>query len=264
MRLMQTLKFYAAAATPWKVSVQTRAQRSGLKFVTSTLDVVGRHLAKYGGHEAELTEWIEGFLKRSAKGVFVDVGANIGWHAVHAAKQSNLVVAFEPDAFNAWLLDQNVTGNLLDNVVVQQAAVGARNGTALLHRYKNSNRGRHSLISTSAREARTVPLVSLDAALETLGLHREPISLIKIDVEGYEPAVIHGARKALSRSQAVVTEVSPTLSTAGNLSIKDMAFELQGAGFRPNRLHEGRLAHADINTIEGQLDIIWLRQGVPS
>uniref|UniRef100_E6VGI4 Methyltransferase FkbM family n=1 Tax=Rhodopseudomonas palustris (strain DX-1) TaxID=652103 RepID=E6VGI4_RHOPX len=258
IRPLETTRFYLAAATPWKNSVRTTAAGSGLRFFTSTTDVVGRHLAKYGSHEAELTEWIGRFLSLAGDGIFVDVGANIGWHTVHAASRATRVVAFEPDAYNAWLLDLNVTENGLDNVIVQQAAVGGSDGLAKLHRYKNSNRGRHSLIANGGC-SRTVPLVSLDTALQTLGLQGEPISLIKIDVEGFEPAVISGASATLGRTRAIVTEISPRLSAAGGLSVTEMAAQLAQIGFAPRRLVGQHLVDTSVTEIDGQLDVIWIR-----
>src|SRR5207302_851192 len=125
----------------------------------------------------------------SPPGLFVDAGANIGWHALHAARQANVeaVVAFEPDPFNAWLLDRNLSANGIDKIVVVAAALGASRGTVQLHRYKASNFGRHSAIADHAHgPSATVPLVDLDGALRDLGLAGRPVRVLKIDVEGYE------------------------------------------------------------------------------
>jgi len=62
-----------------------------------------------------------------------------------------MVVAFEPDPFNAWLLDRNLIENGVENVIVSNAAVGAQSGNIRLHRYKSSNYGRHSLLTDLAR-----------------------------------------------------------------------------------------------------------------
>jgi len=68
----------------------------------------------------------------------IDVGANIGWHAIHAAMHDEVetIVAFEPDAFNAWLLDRNLAVNAIDKVIVQTCAVGTQRGVIRLYRYK--------------------------------------------------------------------------------------------------------------------------------
>ncbi len=147
-----TAKFMLAMLTPWRPAFRTRAANSGATFFVSARDVVGRHIAKYGGHEPGLTAWVDRYLGTQPRGIVVDVGANIGWHTVHAARCPTVetVVAFEPDAFNCWLLDRNIEANALDNVIVLKSAVGAEAGTARLHLYKASNNGRHS----SARRER--------------------------------------------------------------------------------------------------------------
>lgn len=265
LRLLQTLKYLAAWAVPWKPAFQTSAKDSGLKFFVSCRDVTGRHVAKYGGHEPEITSWIAGYLRASAPAIVVDVGANIGWHTIHAAKIGTVetVVAFEPDAFNGWLLDRNLTANDVDNVIVERVAVGASPGVARLHRYKPSNNGRHSMIAAYGRGSRLVPVVTLDGVLQDLGLADRPISLIKIDVEGFEPNVIAGGLGAIARASALITEVSPDLSKDGGLSVDEMVGQILSAGFVPHRFHENGLQEIkvrDLVAIAGQLDVVWLRQ----
>lgn len=87
-----------------------------------------------------------------------------------AASSVETVVAFEPDPFNAWLLDRNLTANGIENVIVSNAAVGARSGNIRLHRYKSSNYGRHSLLTDYGYGSHMVPIVDLDSALQQLGL----------------------------------------------------------------------------------------------
>lgn len=265
LRPLQTIKFLAAWAVPWKPAFQTSAKASGLKFHVSCRDVTGRHLAKYGGHEPEITSWIARHLRASAPAIVVDIGANIGWHTIHAATIDTVqtVVAFEPDAFNGWLLDRNLTANNVDNVIVERVAVGARPDVARLHRYKASNNGRHSMIAAYGLGSTLVPVVTLDGVLQDLGLADRPISLIKIDVEGFEPSVIAGGLKAIERAGAILTEVSPDLSKEGGLSVDDMVAQLLTAGFVPHRLQDNgalqEIKVRDLVAIKGQLDVIWLR-----
>ena len=142
-------------------------------------------------------------------------------------------MAFEPDPFNAWLLDRNLSENAIDNVIVDSRAVGAAPGLARLYRYKSANFGRHSLAADHGHGSRSVPVTDLDGALANLGLGDRPVALIKIDVEGYEPAVIAGAARTLERTDALILEYSPELSESGGLSARDMMARLQSLGFTP-------------------------------
>jgi FkbM family methyltransferase len=262
---LQTLKFFGAWLVPWRQAFLTRAEPSKLQFFVSHRDGIGRQVAKRGGIEPQLTAWIGERLRQSPKGIVIDVGANIGWHTVHAAKYdcAEKVVAFEPDAFNGWLLERNLAINGIDNVIVEACAVGSERGVARLYRYKPSNNGRHSLLKDYGLGSRLVPTIDVDSAIDSLGLGDRRVLLIKIDVEGYEPSVVAGARRTLGRTDVLITEYSPSLSRSGDLSLDEMAGELIAGGFVPHLLTDrGDIApidRDDLRRIEHQTDVIWTR-----
>jgi FkbM family methyltransferase len=175
-----------------------------------------------------------------------------------------------PSSLNAWLIDRNLTLNGIDKVIVCAAAVGAERGSIRLHRYKGSNRGRHSILANHGFGSRQVPISDLDSALEGLGLSDRRVLILKIDVEGYEPAVIEGAQRTLSRTDVAIIEHSPDLSRAGGLSADTMLDRLQSAGLIPHRLSAGgvieELVIDDVRRVAGQMDVVWIRaeQAVPA
>jgi FkbM family methyltransferase len=264
-RILQTLKFLIAWLVPWRSAFLTRAEPSNLQFFVSHRDGIGRQIAKYGCFEPELTAWMGARLQQSSKGIVIDVGANLGWHSVHAAKYDAVenIVAFEPDAFNAWLLERNLAINSIDKVIVEASAVGSKRGLARLFRYKASNKGRHSLLRDYGMGSRIVPLVDIDSALDAFGFANSRVLLIKIDVEGYEPLVVAGARRALGRTDVLITEYSPSLSQSGNLPVDAMINGLFAEGFIPHLLTESggisQIDQAYLRRVEGQVDVIWTR-----
>jgi hypothetical protein len=104
-----------------------------------------------------------------------------------------------------------------------------------------------------------VPLTDLDSALEAFGLDQRRVLVLKIDVEGYEPAVIEGAARTLTRTDAVVLEYSPGLGNAAS-----MIDRLAAAGFAPHRFSDDdRIAPMtvrDLRQAVGQMDVIWLNR----
>ena len=266
-RPLGTFAFLVAWLVPWRPAYRVRAAQSGLAFFVHYRDTIGRHIAKYGTHEPLVTRWLADYLGAAKPGIAIDVGANLGWHAVHIARHKNveMLVAFEPDPFNAWLLERNLVENGVENAVVDTRAVSATSGMGRLHRYKSSNFGRHSLSADYRMGSRAVALTDLDGALAGLGLADRAISVIKIDVEGHEPAVISGASRALERTEAIVLEFSPDLSRDGGLSTDDMVATLQAMGFTPFRLRSNggtvRIDADELRSLKGTLDIIWLRAG---
>jgi FkbM family methyltransferase len=261
---MGAVAFWGAWLVPWRSVFRVRA-RSGLVFHVHRRDDIGRHIAKYGEHEPALTRFIADRLARAQPGLFIDVGANLGWHTVHAARHATVecVVAFEPDPFNAGLLQRNLKQNRIGNAIICASAVGAAAGTGRLYRYKASNLGRHSLACDHGLGFDAVPLLDLDRALEILHLEERPIRVLKIDVEGYEPAVIAGAARALARTETLILEYSPALSRAGGLAVEPMLAQLGAAGFAPGRLDRGGsiepLDPLALIAREGVTDLVWTR-----
>jgi FkbM family methyltransferase len=262
---LQTTKFFGAWLVPWRQAFLTQADPSMLRFFVSHRDGIGRQIAKYGSIEPELTAWIGSRLSQSAAGIVIDIGANLGWHSLHAAKYDAVeqIVAFEPDAFNAWLFERNLAINRIDKVVVQACAVGAERGLARLYRYKPSNKGRHSVLKDYGLGSRLVPMVDIDSAIDSLGLGGRRVLLIKVDVEGYEPSVIAGATQTLRRTDALITEYSPSLSRSGNLSTDEMTSRLVAGGFVPHLLNGiggiARIDPGDLGRVEHQVDVIWTK-----
>ena len=129
-------------------------------------------------------------LRRHIRGpgyTFVDVGANIGYFSVLAAKTGARVVSFEP----AW-----------------------ENCQRMLHTRKRNNidheRWAIHCEAVDAVENVRVQLKRNDEAVTTtLDSHfKDTIHLLKIDVEGYEPRVLTGATSLIEnqRIKAIILE----------------------------------------------------------
>jgi FkbM family methyltransferase len=133
--------------------------------------------------------------------LMVDVGANVGAYGLLAAKVTGCrLIACEPapDTF-ATLLD-NVRLNCLDErVELCNVAVGQDNGEVTL------TKGKHGLNHVVASAGTPVAIRRLD---DLLG--RRPVTALKIDVEGYELRVLHGAPRLLGSTslKALLVEIN--------------------------------------------------------
>jgi FkbM family methyltransferase len=144
----------------------------------------------------------------------VDVGANVGVHTVRLAKlagQHGKVIAIEPDPEVIRRAQRNVALNGLETVRLVNAAASDQPGEMQLYRPSpwDTNRARASLLHhpylTGA--ATTVPVVTLDDVCAG-----GRVSLIKIDVEGHEAAVVRGAAATIAREMpSIVFEYAPEL-----------------------------------------------------
>jgi FkbM family methyltransferase len=130
----------------------------------------------------------------------LDIGANIGNHTVFLAGICGCrVVAVEPDPGNFAHLTRNVAlNNLQDRVTLIHAAAGAVAGRfAEIASRVPDNSGATTVSLTD--ENTGIPLIRLD----DLDLPGAP-SLLKIDTEGMDLAVLQGASGLLARHSPVV------------------------------------------------------------
>jgi FkbM family methyltransferase len=122
----------------------------------------------------------------------VDVGANHGVYAVVMARHAPRVLAVEPNPRLARLLRRGLPANC----TVLACALSEAPGVAELRVPIVDGREDSYLASLSERADRPshryrVELRTLDDCV------REPVGLLKIDVEGHEIAVLRGARRVL-------------------------------------------------------------------
>lgn len=122
--------------------------------------------------------------------VFVDVGANVGIYTVLAAACTGAqCVAFEPSIRAFRYLSDNVALNRLrDKVELHHCAVGAKAGQFAVTTGMGENN--HVLASGESAETAPVEVVTLDGFFAG----RQGPAFLKVDVEGFETAVIDGAR----------------------------------------------------------------------
>jgi len=137
--------------------------------------------------------------------LMLDVGANIGSYTVLAAGAAGATVhAFEPVATSHARLADNVRLNGLEaRVTLHAVAVGAEDGEMRMEVDQDTTNRVLKSAETSSNATALVPV----AALDSLFPDAHPV-FIKIDVEGFEAAVLDGARAILGRTMAVVSEVS--------------------------------------------------------
>jgi FkbM family methyltransferase len=131
------------------------------------------------------------------KGVFVDIGANIGKYSILVGKKypQNKIIAIEPELDNLKLLHKNISLNNLDNVIICPFGAYSKEGKSKLYLSSESN-GSHSLLKESDKYV-LIKLKTLDRIMVDQNVSK--VDLIKIDVEGAELDVLKGARKIIFR-----------------------------------------------------------------
>jgi FkbM family methyltransferase len=143
-------------------------------------------------------------MKGSTGGtVYVDVGANVGHHALFMARRASQVVAFEPSASARERFNTNVRLNGIANITLFPVALGDADGEAELGSGFEANSGSRSLCWTLDRKQdETVTVRRGDTLFFQEQLPR--MTILKLDVEGYEKRVLNGLRNTLRRDRPVI------------------------------------------------------------
>ncbi len=156
---------------------------------------------------------------------FIDIGANIGWYAVHAAAlfPELKVVAIEPVSATHAVLARNIELNNGAVVAVHAGLSGeAGSGVMQVPQTMAGAASLHLSREYGDEKAEAVSLTTLDAIAAEWEIAPD---VVKIDVEGAELPVLRGGRTTLERDRpAVLAEM---------LRIHSAAF-----GYHPNEILE--------------------------
>lgn len=178
-----------------------------------------------GGVEQRSLAVVEALLDEG--GTFVDCGANVGVFTLAAAMRvgpKGRVITFEPDPRSLSLLRRNLERHrVLERVEIHAQAVGGISGQQMFNLYENdvvSGFGfAPEIFSPGALvEKILVEVVTLDESLDMR------VDIIKVDVEGFEPAVLRGADRLLAGSDAptLIIELNPAVLESAGHSLRGL------------------------------------------
>jgi FkbM family methyltransferase len=195
----------------------------------------------------------------------VDVGANVGYCSRLFARwvgSHGRVIAIEPEARNAGDLRRGAHRAGLTQVECVQAAAGARRGYGQL--VINPLHPADHRLGTNGI---AVAVVTIDDLMAERGW--PAVSLIKIDVQGAELAVINGAVETLRRSHpALYVEVDDDALAGQGAGAGTLVAVLETLGYAPHELDDGgnpRLicpAAVIERSLAGRyVDVLWLPSG---
>jgi len=146
------------------------------------------------------------FLENISNGdVVIDIGANIGDYTLIASKKvgsSGKVLAFEPLPETFSILKRNLQLNEVEHCLSFQKAVGEKPGMANLYKSNASGTMGHldsSLNGQNLIKKNETEVVTIDEVLSSN--HIENVSMMKIDVEGFEHEVLLGCLQSFKESK---------------------------------------------------------------
>lgn len=217
----------------WRPFAYTARTADGLRMRGHTTDLIQRFVYYFGQWEPVISDWFRTNLRPGD--VMVDVGANVGWYTLLAAKlvgPTGRVIAVEASPTIAIALRANVALNppVADRVTVHNCAAGDREGSVTLFLSGAENIGKTTIHAEPGmvREAE-VPMNPLATLLADVDLAR--VRAIKIDVEGAEAEVVAGllpVAERLSVGTAVLVELAETSRPAVPDALASVGFVCEG------------------------------------
>lgn len=226
--------FHRLAERPLARAAVT-ARCAGIRMELDLGDDVQRAIY-FGMFEREELELLRGCV--GPDDVCIDAGANVGFFACHLARwvgPRGHVHAFEPEPRNVGRLAANLALNgLSSRVTLHPVALSAERGRARFNRAGGDHSGWGSLHRDEMHlQTIEVETTTIDAFVEEAGL--EEVALLKIDVEGADFDVYHGAERLLGRRgvRCVMAEWNGVWFPRQGRSFRDFTGAFTRFGYRP-------------------------------
>lgn len=180
-------------------TIEATVQGQPVKFlVTNDSDEIMKHHRRGQFYEAEELQLIASHYR--GDGAFVDIGANVGNHAIYISKFTNApkIIVFEPNDVAASILRRNCSLNGCTNIDATHlgTALGARAGKYRKETPDPNNLGHTCFLPDPSGETNAIAGDSV--------LVDERVEFIKIDVEGMEFDILEGLRETIERQRPTI------------------------------------------------------------
>jgi len=170
---------------------------------------ISKNLVETGRWEDSITNRFIEIMGAKENGLFVDVGANVGWFTLLMAAMGNQVVAIEPMQYNRELLEASMKDSGLESLItVHKTGVGEKiagdgeeSRMCVLPAFDgdpeaNTGNGQlHPL--TDENRAQCTDIIQVSTLDVLLGEVNQRIHAIKLDIEGFETLALRGAKGLL-------------------------------------------------------------------
>ncbi len=202
----------------------------------------------YDGFEEEETLFLGRFLRKGD--TFVDIGCNVGFFTLQASGKvgdEGKVICFEPSPVTFKRLTDNIGINGFKNITAINKGLSDSEGTMTLNVSNNGYDAWNTFAKGPDDKLQTtvsVAVSTLDKELD--GLDKSKISLVKIDVEGWEKFVFSGGEKFFTSSSPVVmVEFTEENTYAAGYFVQELYDIFVNWGYKWYRLKEGQLVEEE-------------------
>lgn len=193
-----------------------------------------------GVYEPDILAVIKQHLPRN--GIFIDIGSNIGQHALFAASvvgPSGSVVAFEPIPRLVSQLTESIRLNNFQSIISLNAIACSDTEGEVTIRLRPGNIGGSGLHHTDPSYSKVFIKTS---KADTYIANLPKVDLIKIDTEGHEVETLRGLEQTLAQHKPkIIVEFSPSLRENKNDYSENFFTLLQKYSYSFYDLEEGEM-----------------------
>ncbi|WP_206245249.1 FkbM family methyltransferase [Novosphingobium terrae] len=225
--------------------------------------------------EPAIGRWLTQNLR--AGECFVDIGANIGFHALMVARHvgaNGLVVGFEPQQRPLQLFKRSISANNMGAFVhAKGLAIGDREDRVRLGKFEHLTGSATLTGNELIVDYEEVAMATLPAALEQLAaeIHRAcSPDAIKIDVEGFEVELWEGMKAWVREKDklAIILEYSPVSYRDRGSDPLALLEDFAHYGFAVTLLNEDGSTHelsraewVELANAQRQYDLVLIKGG---
>ncbi|MDH3648125.1 MAG: FkbM family methyltransferase [Saprospiraceae bacterium] len=186
-----------------------------------------------GLYEKETTDWL--LSRMNSRTVFYDIGANAGYFTLVGAKYAKKTYAFEPVPINVEVISKHIDYNEIGNTIIEQVAINDKKGLTNFTIEKKNANSHLAQLPISHASTSTVEVIEVEAiTLDDYVRENDPPTLVKVDVEGAEMSVLHGAKNCLTTfyPDIIVSTHSSQLYTDCNRFLVECGYKVSSlSGF---------------------------------
>jgi len=181
----------------------------GLRFHLIPPQMIDGEIYAHGIYERQLLHLLH--QKLSGR-VMLDIGANIGNHALFLADRFQQTICFEPNPVVVERLKRNIALNKRGDIIVHEVGLSDQNADLPFHSNSTGNLGGGSFVHEQFPVSDVLPVRIGDEVLAEV----RGVDFIKLDVEGLEIQALRGLTRTITRDKPVIVfEYDGTRSNPG-------------------------------------------------
>jgi FkbM family methyltransferase len=173
---------------------------AGARFMLYPGQSIDKCIFVDGAYEIRFLQLIERFFSKRSNCIMIDIGANIGNHAIYLASVFDKIYCFEPAVQIAERLESNISLNGFSNVEVHRIGLSDRNEFLHFKLDCTGNLGASHFQETPDDDTIELPVRLGDQYLADI----DRIDFIKVDAERHEREVFRGLRDTIAKHRPII------------------------------------------------------------